>query len=150
MLVDGHCTGEVPILRGSPQGSVLGCLLYCISTQRLTDGLELVEPPLVAGVNGSTPMAPSPPQVDHCPAPPRPAAVPELGERPVYFPQDDSDDDDANFWDPPDVGGDVAGITASSSPSSNTLTPRRSLRPPKSVRPSGMSWGTARLKPLRP
>ena len=27
------------ILRGSPQGSVLGCLLYCVTTQRLTKNM---------------------------------------------------------------------------------------------------------------
>ena len=36
----GDFTPEaVPILRGSPQGSVLGCLLYCVTTQSLTDDL---------------------------------------------------------------------------------------------------------------
>ena len=31
-----HC-GTRDIIRGSPQGSVLGCLLYCITTQHLTE-----------------------------------------------------------------------------------------------------------------
>ena len=30
----------VPITRGSPQGSVLGCFLYCITTQALTENLR--------------------------------------------------------------------------------------------------------------
>ena len=30
------CAKPVPIKRGSPQGSVLGCLLYCVTTQSLT------------------------------------------------------------------------------------------------------------------
>ena len=38
--VDGHQADAVPIQRGSPQGSVLGCLLYCVTTQSLTRGLR--------------------------------------------------------------------------------------------------------------
>ena len=38
--IDGHTADPVPILGGSPQGSVLGCLLYCITTQRLTKSLR--------------------------------------------------------------------------------------------------------------
>ena len=34
--VDGQTVDPILITRGSPQGSVLGCLLYCITTQRLT------------------------------------------------------------------------------------------------------------------
>ena len=34
--VDGFQSAPRPIRRGSPQGSVLGCLLYCVTTQRLT------------------------------------------------------------------------------------------------------------------
>ena len=38
--IDG-CKGQpVPLLRGSPQGSVLGCLLYCVTTQFLTKDLR--------------------------------------------------------------------------------------------------------------
>ena len=33
--------GSRPIVRGSPQGSVLGCLLYCVATQNLADPSEL-------------------------------------------------------------------------------------------------------------
>ena len=38
--IDGHAATPVPIRGGSPQGSVLGCLLYCITTQRLTKNLR--------------------------------------------------------------------------------------------------------------
>ena len=38
--IDGHTATPVPIRGGSPQGSVLGCLLYCITTQRLTKNLR--------------------------------------------------------------------------------------------------------------
>ena len=36
VTLDGQLTGSVPIRRGSPQASVLGFLLYCATTQRLT------------------------------------------------------------------------------------------------------------------
>ena len=38
--IDGVQATPVPITRGSPQGSVLGCLLYCVTTQRLTGELR--------------------------------------------------------------------------------------------------------------
>ena len=37
--VNGCNTDPVSIFRGSPQGSVLGCLLYCVTTQLLTEDL---------------------------------------------------------------------------------------------------------------
>ena len=40
ITIDGHSSIPVKIKKGSPQGSVLGCLLYCVSTQRLTAGLR--------------------------------------------------------------------------------------------------------------
>ena len=40
ICVDGYYTAPVPITRGSPQGSVLGCLLYCVTTQLLTRRLR--------------------------------------------------------------------------------------------------------------
>ena len=38
--IDGQTVDPVLITRGSPQGSVLGCLLYCITTQQLTRKLR--------------------------------------------------------------------------------------------------------------
>lgn len=38
IVIDGAKAKPAPIRRGSPQGSVLGCLLYCITTQSLTAG----------------------------------------------------------------------------------------------------------------
>ena len=40
ITIDGYMAEPVGIWRGSPQGSVLGCLLYCIATQLLTKGLR--------------------------------------------------------------------------------------------------------------
>ena len=40
ITIDGHTSEPVSIQRGSPQGSVLGCLLYCATTQRLTKELR--------------------------------------------------------------------------------------------------------------
>ena len=37
---EGAATPFINITRGSPQGSVLGCLLYCVTTQSLTDDLR--------------------------------------------------------------------------------------------------------------
>ena len=34
--IDGQTVAPIRITRGSPQGSGLGCLLYCVTTQRLT------------------------------------------------------------------------------------------------------------------
>ena len=49
--LDGQCPDAVPLLRGSPQGSVLGCLLYCIATQSLTDVLERGDPEAAVAIN---------------------------------------------------------------------------------------------------
>ena len=38
--IDGQKATPIPIKKGSPQGSVLGCLLYCVTTQSLTSGLR--------------------------------------------------------------------------------------------------------------
>ena len=40
IVIEGHKGTPVEIQRGSPQGSVLGCLLYCATTQNLTKGLR--------------------------------------------------------------------------------------------------------------
>ena len=111
--INGINGGEKSIVRGSPQGSVLGCLLYCVTTQALTDGLG--EP------NGAGAVIATPEPVDV-----------EFGDEasgfPMrqdqaatfrFFPDAESDsEDDINFWDtssqstgafnasgPSDVGG---------------------------------------------
>ena len=45
-----HSADPIKIVRGSPQGSVLGCLLYCVTTQLLTKDLR--------GQQGLLPIAP--------------------------------------------------------------------------------------------
>ena len=40
ITIDSQTSDPVAIQRGSPQGSVLGCLLYCATTQRLTRNLR--------------------------------------------------------------------------------------------------------------
>ena len=40
IIIDGHEASPVAINRGSPQGSVLGCFLYCVTTQSLTKNLR--------------------------------------------------------------------------------------------------------------
>ena len=40
ITINGVKSRPVKITRGSPQGSVLGCLLYCVTTQSLTKGLR--------------------------------------------------------------------------------------------------------------
>ena len=40
ITINGHKASPVKIERGSPQGSTLGCLLYCITTQQLTKNLR--------------------------------------------------------------------------------------------------------------
>ena len=51
IIIEGHHPRPVPIRRGSPLGSVLGCLLYCVTTKLLTSdlrgrrlGQEMTEP----------------------------------------------------------------------------------------------------------
>ena len=49
--MDTHPTPS-PSKEGSPQGSVLGCLLYCVTTQRLAVNLrddDAVQPQLFPG-----------------------------------------------------------------------------------------------------
>ena len=42
ICIDGHRPEPVPITRGSPQASVLECLLYCVTTQASLDEGEVV------------------------------------------------------------------------------------------------------------
>ena len=104
MRMEGHCPTPVPILRGSPQGSVLGCLLYCITTQSFTDGLghgdptnELRQDQRDEGIDEALPSA-SPPRPE---LPQPPAGVPEDNLPVRYFPHGpgDSPETGVNFWD---------------------------------------------------
>ena len=86
--------GERPIVRGSPQGSVLGCLLYCVTTQALTDDLG------VPSRARNTIGAPEPRAVEFddetCGFPGRGGEAAAL----QFFPGATSDsEDDINFWD---------------------------------------------------
>ena len=59
ITIDGHTSEPVNIQRGSPQGSVLGCLLYCATTQMLTkrlrdDGVEVQGPGVFLYVDDTT------------------------------------------------------------------------------------------------
>ena len=40
ITIEGYKAAPIKIVRGSPQGSVLGCLLYCVTTQLLTRELR--------------------------------------------------------------------------------------------------------------
>ena len=68
ITIDGQSAGSVPIRRGSTQGSVLGCMLYCTTTQQLTKDLR------VASAGG------------------------EDAQEVRYFPGDESDENDVQFW----------------------------------------------------
>ena len=52
--IEGYKASAVKILRGSPQGSVLGCLLYCVTTQLLTRDLRGGHIGQLPGGDGST------------------------------------------------------------------------------------------------
>ena len=93
ITVDGCSANPVGISRGSPQGSVLGCLLYCVTTQHLTHNLtaaavDTVGPALIAlpddgdsgDNNGDVTGLP---------------AIPRQGQRPVFSPIGDSSGEEA-------------------------------------------------------
>ena len=84
------------ITKGSPQGSVLGSMLYCTATQLLTEELRLgraVERP------------PRSPQAGHLADQPQVPGIPtvpdRVGDAVRFFPQDSSDEEDAIFWQHP-------------------------------------------------
>ena len=95
-----HC-GERKIVRGSPQGSVLGCILYCITTQGLAGSARTnhgqrdpVRPPS---------NDPREHQFHHPPGlPPGPVVLSAVR----FFPGSDSSSErDVNFWDSSSSGG---------------------------------------------
>lgn len=75
VIVGEHCPAPLKIRRGSPQGSVLGCLFYCTTTQTLT--AKICRPREAADNDGTV----------------------------VYFPQDDESDRDVIFWEVGHGGG---------------------------------------------
>ena len=95
VTIDGVYCGTSKIIRGSPQGSVLGCLLYCVTTQSLTKPRPIIgcKPPPPTDV-------PVPPTIDPIfeDVPPLPLAnsAPDIR----FFPGSDSEDSEGvNFWD---------------------------------------------------
>ena len=97
VTVDGiHC-GTKKIVRGSPQGSVLGYLLYCVTTQSLTRR--------EANPSEQSPTTPTtPPRMDVGPfhsLPGLPGAAARTRMR--FFPGSESDESEGvNFWDSDD------------------------------------------------
>ena len=77
-----HC-GERKIIRGSPQGSVLGCLLYCLTTQGLAGRVKAKEQQ-----NSVTPLPPKPGNCSwqHPPDLPPPASRPRRDSSTVLIP----------------------------------------------------------------
>ena len=88
ITIDGHTPTPITIWRGNPQGSVLGCLLYCVTTQHIMHDLDPV------------PRSSNDVQETGVPLP-RIGA----GQDVNYFPQDDSRDDGIEFWDHEGDGG---------------------------------------------
>ena len=92
VTIDGKPCGTRPIIRGSPQGSVLGCLLYCLTTQDLANVGGQARPP----VRRPSPRPPKRPEFrDNHPLPPAWDSSPVR-----FFPGSGSEDsDEFNFWD---------------------------------------------------
>ena len=94
--IGSACSTPRKILRGSPQGSVIGCLLYCVTTQNLGDPRAAPQPtPTPEAEDG----LPPPPTVSlHGPGLPRIPA--ERGGNLEFFRDTASDDSDfdAPFW----------------------------------------------------
>lgn len=91
----GQTCGERKITRGSPQGSVLGCALYCATTQNLTKNLD---------VAGAGPPGAQIPMLGHLLEPDEvwTSGLPDMGGGRVrFFPGSSSDESegDINFWD---------------------------------------------------
>ena len=98
--INGVSCGERKILRGSPQGSVLGCLLYCVTTQTLTDDITL-------DVRTTGPASEAPEPRDTAPHraatgwPALQGTDPVQIRRPRFFPagsDSDSSEEDVHFW----------------------------------------------------
>ena len=97
MRLGSYSSKAVEILRGSPHGSVMGCALYCATTQ------SLQQPPSQAiNFMPGSPRAPTEieaPPVDMGPTLPR--EVHQLGQRVRFFgssPDSDGSESDIQFW----------------------------------------------------
>ena len=102
--IGDYLTERQSIKVGSPQGSVLGCLLYCLVTQTLTTNLMHApgaRPPCIPCIP-NTGVGVAVGDDDGMEAGRNVARIPEEGRRPRYFPQDESGDDDdetfVEFW----------------------------------------------------
>ena len=96
--------GPEPVLieGGSPQGSGLGCLLYCITTQRLTLGLQMRRPLNPENVNLIEPTHEGEDESQGSPQ-----AMPDLAGGPIhFFRRGGLRDDDTAFWETPTTTGD--------------------------------------------
>ena len=96
--IDGHQPDPMTILKGSPQGSVLGCLLYCITTQSLLDDVQKDPPSPRVGatkpqVTGNAPPPTSGPTSERV----RLAAIPDDGGPIQYFLQNGDSEDKQEF-----------------------------------------------------
>ena len=94
ITVDGCSADPVAISRGSPQGSVLGCLLYCITTQHLTHNLAAMttdtEGPEPIALSADDDIGEESGDVTGLPV------IPHEGQRPRYSPMGDSPEEDAD------------------------------------------------------
>ena len=92
VTIDGVFCGTRQILRGSPQGSVLGCLLYCVTTQNLADRRPGTPGRMEIRATSTPPGAAAPDFNDvRLPNPTCPTR---------FFPGSDSEDSsEFNFWD---------------------------------------------------
>ena len=98
VTIDGVFCGTKPIVRGSPQGSALGCLLYCINTQNLAEREAI-------WARANLPPSSTPPNAANSSTPvvfEGSLSTPTARRGSRFFPGSGSEDsNDINFWDSP-------------------------------------------------